>query len=193
MTIKSLIFWIALVVFLVFLAWSFKTYACFEPKPVNGGWSDWSSWSACDKTVCGTVCTQTQIRECDNPVPSNGGIECTGETSQTKTADNPACPEAVQCPTTCGLPTSEVADGSGGLKACEATTACVPTPPTPEPTPEPAPTPVVHQSNSSSGQFMLRQPGYGTSGQFNKMALLQREVDILKQLIQLYTQLFASR
>lgn len=46
-----------------------------------GGWSEWSSWSACnqansngeqpDQCMC-------SVRQCNNPVPQNGGAYCEG-------------------------------------------------------------------------------------------------------------------
>ena len=42
---------------------------------VDGGWNDWGE---CSKT-CGTG---SQTRNCTNPIPLNGGAECTGESSQ---------------------------------------------------------------------------------------------------------------
>ncbi|CAH3133335.1 unnamed protein product, partial [Pocillopora meandrina] len=43
--------------------------------PVNGGWSEWSSWSICTKTVSGI---QIKFRECSNPEPAYGGEHCNG-------------------------------------------------------------------------------------------------------------------
>ncbi|XP_033225992.1 netrin receptor UNC5C isoform X2 [Belonocnema kinseyi] len=40
---------------------------------VDGGWSRWSAWS-----VCGSDCTHTRRRSCDEPSPSYGGRPCQG-------------------------------------------------------------------------------------------------------------------
>ncbi|XP_043271876.1 netrin receptor UNC5B-like isoform X2 [Venturia canescens] len=40
---------------------------------VDGGWSRWSAWS-----VCGSDCTHTRKRSCDEPPPSHGGRACLG-------------------------------------------------------------------------------------------------------------------
>jgi hypothetical protein len=62
----------------------FKTYgvgACTTDYvaptgPVNGGWT---SWSACSGT-CGP--NNTMTRTCSNPIPANGGVFCSGISSQ---------------------------------------------------------------------------------------------------------------
>ena len=43
---------------------------------VHGGWSLWTSFTECSVT-CGSG-TQTRERECNNPVPDHGGLECGG-------------------------------------------------------------------------------------------------------------------
>ena len=57
---------------------------------VNGGYSDWTAWDTCSVT-CGNG-TQTRTRDCSNPVPEHGGIDCTGDTSETQTCDQVPCP-----------------------------------------------------------------------------------------------------
>lgn len=42
---------------------------------VNGGWGDWSEFSACDATCGGR---RYKERNCSNPYPMNGG-DCPGE------------------------------------------------------------------------------------------------------------------
>eukprot|EP00058_Branchiostoma_floridae_P016888 XP_002602376.1 hypothetical protein BRAFLDRAFT_97997 [Branchiostoma floridae] len=68
--------------------------ACNEdPCPVDGGWSDWVD-GECSVT-CGSG-TLTRTRDCDNPAPANGGIDCTltdGTTGLTETESGVACNE----------------------------------------------------------------------------------------------------
>lgn len=57
--------------------------------PVNGGWSDFSSWSKCTKTCGGGV--QERSRTCTNPPPANGGKGCSGESKETKACGTAKC------------------------------------------------------------------------------------------------------
>ncbi|XP_078693729.1 uncharacterized protein LOC144923237 [Branchiostoma floridae x Branchiostoma belcheri] len=59
--------------------------------PVDGGWTDWSPWSACSVT-CG-VGTETRDRTCTNPAPANGGADCDGLDQETQD-----CGTGVLCP-----------------------------------------------------------------------------------------------
>ncbi|XP_078695106.1 properdin-like [Branchiostoma floridae x Branchiostoma belcheri] len=59
--------------------------------PVDGGWTDWSPWSACSVT-CG-VGTETRDRTCTNPAPANGGADCDGLDQDTQDCDT-----GVLCP-----------------------------------------------------------------------------------------------
>ncbi|XP_065641681.1 fibrillin-2 isoform X2 [Hydra vulgaris] len=43
---------------------------------VNGGWTQWSSWSLCSQPCQGGV--KTRYRSCKNPVPKYGGLPCNG-------------------------------------------------------------------------------------------------------------------
>ena len=53
--------------------------------PVNGGWSVWSSWSACNTSVARDL-SQRQ-RSCTNPAPSALGHNCAGDST-----DKRLCP-----------------------------------------------------------------------------------------------------
>ena len=44
--------------------------------PINGAWSDWSSWS-----VCSDTCDHTRDRACDDPPPKYSGLTCPGNDS----------------------------------------------------------------------------------------------------------------
>ncbi|XP_061165126.1 ectin-like [Saccostrea echinata] len=66
-----------------------KHFLC-EDYAIDGEWSKWSWWSSCSAT-CGNY-TQTRIRSCDSPPPSNGGKHCSGEGEQTNLCDLPSCP-----------------------------------------------------------------------------------------------------
>ncbi|XP_055689829.1 A disintegrin and metalloproteinase with thrombospondin motifs 7 [Lutzomyia longipalpis] len=71
------------------------------PRPVDGGWGNWSDWTECS-TTCGAG-VSIQMRECNNPHPSNGGTFCIGERTRYKTCNLDPCPDnepsfrAVQC------------------------------------------------------------------------------------------------
>merc|ERR1711953_452671 len=57
-------------------------------RPVDGGWGSWASWSSC---FIGP--NRYQIRErsrlCDNPAPSNGGVNCPGNSEETENCSGP--------------------------------------------------------------------------------------------------------
>ena len=49
-----------------------------RPKPpINGSWTDWSSWSTCHSN-----CRNTRNRTCDNPTPILGGSDCVGDSGE---------------------------------------------------------------------------------------------------------------
>jgi hypothetical protein len=61
------------------------------PCPVNGGWTQWSPWSACSIT-CGTDGFMTRIRTCDHPAPLYGGKYCVGDSLDSTTCSKHPCP-----------------------------------------------------------------------------------------------------
>ena len=47
-------------------------------KPVNGGFSSWSTWSSCESGAR----TQERDRKCNNPPPKDGGLPCVGRSHE---------------------------------------------------------------------------------------------------------------
>uniref|UniRef100_A0A7M5UUF1 Uncharacterized protein n=1 Tax=Clytia hemisphaerica TaxID=252671 RepID=A0A7M5UUF1_9CNID len=62
-----------------------------DPRATNGGYSQWTSWSVCNR-ICGQG-QQTRSRTCTNPEPSNGGTNCEslGQSSQIKSCNLKSC------------------------------------------------------------------------------------------------------
>ncbi|XP_011290181.1 netrin receptor unc-5 [Musca domestica] len=68
---------------------------------VNGGWSSWSSWRDC-KCPGKPAQGRKRTRMCNNPLPMNGGAECSGPQIQ-KSADCIPCPDETQIVNTEGF------------------------------------------------------------------------------------------
>ncbi|CAG2194239.1 Hemicentin-1,Neurotrypsin,Scavenger receptor cysteine-rich domain superfamily protein,Coadhesin,Adhesion G protein-coupled receptor B3,Thrombospondin-2,Thrombospondin-1,Mucin-like protein,Scavenger receptor cysteine-rich type 1 protein M160,Scavenger receptor cysteine-rich type 1 protein M130,A disintegrin and metalloproteinase with thrombospondin motifs adt-1,Adhesion G protein-coupled receptor B1,Deleted in malignant brain tumors 1 protein [Mytilus edulis] len=82
-----------------------NTHEC----PIDGEWSEWSSWDICSVTCNGGV--QDRHRKCDHPQPSNGGMYCNGTTIESRSCNIVSCEidgqwsawqEWQPCNTTCG-------------------------------------------------------------------------------------------
>ncbi|XP_059824920.1 A disintegrin and metalloproteinase with thrombospondin motifs 1 [Hypanus sabinus] len=58
--------------------------------PVHGGWGMWGTWGECSRTCGGGV--QYSFRQCDNPVPRNGGKYCEGKRVQYRSCNTMDCP-----------------------------------------------------------------------------------------------------
>ena len=60
---------------------------------MNGGYGEWSDWSACSVT-CNSG-EKTRTRKCDNPSPQNGGKNCEeqglGAASETAICEEAPC------------------------------------------------------------------------------------------------------
>merc|ERR1712048_426963 len=56
-----------------------ETQAC-RPKPIDGGFSEWSAWTECGENDI----FQDRNRECNNPAPANGGKDCDGLKKETQ-------------------------------------------------------------------------------------------------------------
>ena len=50
---------------------------------MDGGWSGWSHWSSCQGKN-----EQSRTRQCDSPLPKNGGNGCGHETMETRHCGN---------------------------------------------------------------------------------------------------------
>jgi hypothetical protein len=56
---------------------------------VDGGYTEWSQFGDCSAT-CGDG-FKTKTRTCTNPVPSGGGKQCVGESSETSECNVGVC------------------------------------------------------------------------------------------------------
>ena len=70
------------------------TLRIFNSVVLNGGWSDWSAFGPCR---CENN-TETRTRECNSPLPSRGGLNCTGEASESVDCTPEVCPGMYSLP-----------------------------------------------------------------------------------------------
>ncbi|XP_071100024.1 SCO-spondin-like isoform X1 [Haliotis cracherodii] len=90
----------------------------FAPCPVDGGFSEWTSWenaTACSPT-CGAAASRqmTRRRFCNTPAPSNGGRNCTGAYDDTIVVNCDINP----CPRDGGLSPWTEWNGPACLQTC---------------------------------------------------------------------------
>ncbi len=57
---------------------------------VNGNWGAWSAWATCSQSCASG--TQSRIRQCNNPAPSNAGAACVGSDTESQDCNAQACP-----------------------------------------------------------------------------------------------------
>ncbi|XP_064643491.1 semaphorin-5A-like isoform X2 [Lineus longissimus] len=85
--------------------------ACMETvsnyNSVDGGWSDWSSWSKCSNDCGGGK--QFKERTCNNPSPTGTGQDCEGKSAESRSCNMMPCKgfwscwtEWSACSVTCG-------------------------------------------------------------------------------------------
>ncbi|NXJ39218.1 ATS1 metalloproteinase, partial [Ciconia maguari] len=68
-----------------------KTEKKHYDTPVHGSWGSWGAWGECSRTCGGGV--QYSFRECDNPIPRNGGKYCEGKRVQYRSCNIEDCPD----------------------------------------------------------------------------------------------------
>ncbi|XP_011663142.2 sushi, von Willebrand factor type A, EGF and pentraxin domain-containing protein 1 [Strongylocentrotus purpuratus] len=61
-----------------------------ETRKVDGAWSYWSLWTECSSTCGGG--TRSRTRDCTNPAPQGGGLNCTGKAEQDGICNAFECP-----------------------------------------------------------------------------------------------------
>ena len=57
---------------------------------VDRQWGPFRNWSSCSRSCGGGI--QTGQRECNNPPPSNGGLDCVGSPILQRNCNTDACP-----------------------------------------------------------------------------------------------------
>lgn len=89
----------------------YQTCATGVTCPIDGGWSDYTSYGPCSATYeiknkklgkrtissrCGNG-THVRTRNCNNPYPQYGGSQCVGDSKQVETcASNVTCPSKMK-------------------------------------------------------------------------------------------------
>ena len=64
-----------------------------KPRPIDGNWAPWSSWSSCHvPSDIDTLPFRYKERNCSNPSPKNGGAECEGQSRRKSSCDDCSIP-----------------------------------------------------------------------------------------------------
>ncbi|KAL4640693.1 A disintegrin and metalloproteinase with thrombospondin motifs 20-like [Arapaima gigas] len=62
-----------------------------ETQPIHGHWGSWGPYSVCSRSCGGG--TRTAVRDCNRPVPSNGGKFCVGRRMKFRSCNTDPCPQ----------------------------------------------------------------------------------------------------
>ncbi|XP_021355593.1 IgGFc-binding protein-like [Mizuhopecten yessoensis] len=60
---------------------------------IDGAWGAWGAWGS--YCVCTVTCgggSQSRTRSCDSPLPANGGLQCSGDSSEFQSCNSAVCP-----------------------------------------------------------------------------------------------------
>ncbi|XP_057306541.1 coadhesin-like [Hydractinia symbiolongicarpus] len=77
-----------------FTNYIYDTQSTKEKQAVPGGWSEWSSWSACSRKCGGGL--KERMRTCTNPKPTYDGSYCEGEGSDSSECNTERCEPVCQ-------------------------------------------------------------------------------------------------
>ncbi|KAL7059510.1 hypothetical protein AAHC03_013996 [Spirometra sp. Aus1] len=102
-----------------------ETADCHEnPCPVNGGWSNWASWSPCVGR-CG-LGIQSRARTCTEPRPQYGGHLCRGSAKEQRACKMPFVADGMPCPSELGGGGEGGRDGAAAWSEWSAWSECQP-------------------------------------------------------------------
>ena len=71
----------------LFLKYWTVTFSYFD---LDGNWGEWSTWSSCSETCGGGY--NVRSRQCNNPAPSHGGLNCQGDGAEQRHCNQGECP-----------------------------------------------------------------------------------------------------
>nr|VZI12048.1 unnamed protein product [Spirometra erinaceieuropaei] len=102
-----------------------ETADCHEnPCPVNGGWSNWASWSPCVGR-CG-LGIQSRARTCTEPRPQYGGHLCRGSAKEQRACKMAFVADGMPCPSELGGGGEGGRDGAAAWSEWSAWSECQP-------------------------------------------------------------------
>uniref|UniRef100_A0A672GX91 Netrin receptor UNC5 n=1 Tax=Salarias fasciatus TaxID=181472 RepID=A0A672GX91_SALFA len=69
---------------------SVQKIACSALCPIDGGWDEWSEW-----TACSSQCERQRSRECNSPAPRHRGKMCDGNSEATENCTDGLCTQSM--------------------------------------------------------------------------------------------------